>query len=181
MIELGSDEARTIHLLYSALHQAHKQAPTFWTVQECTRVLTAIMAAKAFSWRVIGITPAALDALAAAGFRLKRGHGITRAHLQPRIDTVKKVMLPDEALSEREFFDIWIANDRTILCARGENKNTGIPEYLPIENDDGAFFSCHRKLAGWHHRKQERDFLKELFHEKARRGLVGPSAAERRK
>jgi|SRR5271157_3691740 len=68
---MNSDEARTIHLLYSTVHQVYKQVPTVWTVQECNRVLTAIMAGKAFSWRVIGITPAALDEFAAAGFYSK--------------------------------------------------------------------------------------------------------------
>jgi len=170
---MNSDGARTIHLVYSAVHQAYKQAPTVWTLQECTRVLTAIMAAKAFSWRVIGITPAALDEFAAAGFYSKSRQGITRAHLRPRIDTVRKLLLPDKPLSERELFETWLANDHTILCAKGENK-PAIPKYIAIENEDGTLFSCHGKLAGWHHRKREREFLKELFAGRARHSLVAP-------
>jgi hypothetical protein len=102
---------------------------------------------------------------AAAGFYSKSGHGITRAHLRSRLDTVRELMLPDKPLSESEFFEIWVANDPTILCARGENKH-GLPKYIPFDNDDGTLFSCDRKLAGWHHRKRERDFLKELFQRK---------------
>lgn len=137
---VNSDEARALHGLSSALHQAHKQAPTFLRIQDCKRILTAIMGEQTFSWRVIGITPAALDAFAATGFNSKSGQGITRAHLRQRIDTVRELLLPDKPLSEREFFEIWLANDRTILCARGENK-VAIPKYIPIENDDGLSIS----------------------------------------
>jgi hypothetical protein len=69
-------------------------------MQECNRVLTAIMAAKAFSWRVIGITPAALDEFAAANFYSKSRQGITRADLRPRFDTVRKLLLPDKPFFE---------------------------------------------------------------------------------
>jgi hypothetical protein len=128
---------------------------------------------KSVSWRVVGITPAAVDAFAAADFRLKSGQGITGAHLRPRIETVRELLAPDTPLSEREFLDIWLTNDRTILCARGENR-LAIPKYIPIENDDGTLFSCHGKLAGWHHRKRERGFLKQLFDERVRQGPAVP-------
>lgn len=170
---MNSDEARTIHLLYSAVHKAHKEAPAVWTVQECNRILTAIMSAKAFSWRVIGITPAALDEFAKNGFSSKSRQGITRAHLLPRIDTVRKLLVPDKPLAEGEFFETWLAHDCTILCAKGENKRA-IPKYIPIENEDGTLFSCLGKLAGWHHGKREREFLKDLFHGTSRHSVVLP-------
>jgi hypothetical protein len=158
---MDKTEARTTYALYWALHQVHKKAPTVWTVQECTRVLTAIMAAKSYSWRVIGITPSALHEFASAGFRSRSGQGITRAHLRPRIETVRTLMNPPEPLSQETFFDTWLANDATVLCAKGENRAT-IPKYIPIDNELGALFSGHRKLAGWHHRKAEQDFLRAL-------------------
>jgi hypothetical protein len=170
---MTNDEG-TIHLLYSALHQAHKRAPKFWPVPRCTKVLTEIMAGRDFSWRVIGITPLALDAFAAAGFYYKSRSGITRAHLRPRIETVRKLLLPDKPLSESDLLEIWFANDLTVICARGENKNVGVPPYILIDNDDGALFPS--RAVRWHHRKKERDYLKELFHEKARHSLVAPSA-----
>jgi hypothetical protein len=86
---------------------------------------------------------------------------------------VRKLLVPDKPLAEREFLETWLANDRTILCAKGENKRA-IPKYIPIENEDGTLFSCHGKLAGWYHRKREREFLKELFHGRARHSLVAP-------
>jgi hypothetical protein len=158
---VDSDEKRAIHLLYSAVHQAHKQAPSMFTVQQCNVILTAIMSGQAHSWRVVGITPAALDQFAAAGFHSRSGQGITRAHLQPRIETVRKLLLPDEPLSEENFFETWLAADRTILCAKGENKHSP-PECIPVENEDGTLFSCKR-VVGWHHRNKEREFLRKLF------------------
>ncbi len=165
---MNSDEARTIHSLYSAVHQVHKQAPTVWTEQECNRVLTAITAGKAFSWRVIGITRTALDRFAADRFRSKSGQGITRAHVRSRLDTVRELLQPDKPLSERKFFETWLANDRTILCAKGENKRA-VPEYITIENEDGTLFAC-QKLVGWYHRQREREFLEKLHRETQRKG-----------
>ena len=172
---MNNDEVSTTYALYRALHQVHKMAPAVWTVQECTRVLTAIMAAKSFSWRVIGIAPAALVAFAEAGFRNRNGLGITRAHVRPRIDTVRTLMLSTEPLSEKEFFGTWLANDLTVLCAKGENRKT-IANYIKIDNDRGMLFSCHGKLAGWHHRASEQDFLRALHdnHAESSRGR-GPS------
>lgn len=164
---MNKDEASTTYAMYRALHQVHKEAPAVWTVQECTRVLTAIMAAKSSSWRVIGITPAALVTFAETGFRSTSGQGITRAHLRPRIDTVRAVMHPREPLTEKAFFDTWVTNDLTVLCAKGENRKT-ITNYIEIDNDQGMLFSCHGKLAGWHHRVAEQDFLRALHDRQAK-------------
>lgn len=164
---MNMEEASTTYAMYRALHQVHKMAPAVWTVQECTRVLTAIMAAKSSSWRVIGITPAALAAFAEAGFRSRSGQGITRAHLRPRIDTVRAAMQPRAPLTQKAFFDTWLTNDLTVLCAKGENRKT-ITNYIKIDNKGGTLFSCHRKLAGWHHRAAEQDFLRVLHDRQAK-------------
>jgi hypothetical protein len=179
---MNSDEARTFHLLYSAVHQpdtfhflysavhqAYKQAPTVWTPQQCSRVLTAIMGGRAFSWRVIGITPAALDKFAEADFYLESGQGIKRAHLRPPLDTARKLLRPVKPVSEGELFETWLADDPTILCAKGENKHS---KYIKIENEDGTLFSG--KSVGWHHGEREREFLKELHLGRACHSLVAP-------
>jgi hypothetical protein len=44
--------------LYVCLHRARRKSPETWTDRECTRVMTSIMAAKHWSWHVVGITPA---------------------------------------------------------------------------------------------------------------------------
>ena len=117
--QIKIEAGHTYHYLYSAVHRAHKEAPEIWTIQECTRIMTSIMAAKPFSWRVVGITEAALKKFSEFDFRYKSGAGITRAHLKPRIETVRTLLAPSEPLSEVEFLNI---NDTTVLCVSGENK-----------------------------------------------------------
>lgn len=155
------EAAETYHGMYVKLHEAHKCAPHIWTKQECTRILTAIMAAKSFSWRVIGITPLALEQFSEKSYKKFKNSGITRAHLQPRINTVSQLLDPNTPLTKSEFLTKWIVNDRTVICAKGENREI-VPEYIPFDNDDGSLFSCERVLAGWRHRKIEQEFLREL-------------------
>jgi hypothetical protein len=149
-----------IYSQYKALHQAHKLAPTIFTVGWCKQIWTMVMGAVK-PCPVIGITPAALEEFAQADFHFHstKQQGISRAHLQPRIGTVRELLTPDEPLSVSELLAIWFANDRTVLCARGENKTT-VPNYIPIENADGALFSG--TMVAWNHGKKEREFLREL-------------------
>jgi hypothetical protein len=131
------------------------------------------MAAKRFSWRVVGITRSALCQFSKDGFRYKSQQGFTRAHIKSRIDTVRHLLAPEDPFSEAKFMEIWIDNDQTVICSRGENK-AQLPEYIPIDNDDGALFSCYGKLAGWHHGKREIEFLKLLFDQHFPNGETAP-------
>ena len=155
------EASNTYYQLYLKLFEAHKLAPNIWTLQECTRILTSIMAAKSFSWRVVGITPLALDQFSKNEFKKFEKSGITRAHIVPRFETVLKLISNVEPKSETQFFETWINNDKTVLCAKGENK-ARIPNYIAIENPDGKLFSCEKVLAGWKHGKNERELLRVL-------------------
>ena len=156
------EKIEVFHKLYCSVHQAHREAPEIFTDHECNRILTAIMAGKSFSWKVIGITEAALVKLAETDFKLMPGHGITRAHLVPRIDTVRKLLHPELPFAPERFIEFWVSNDSTVMCARGENKYS-VPPHLLIVNDQGELFSCKGKLAGWHHKRAERKYLKDLY------------------
>lgn len=164
------EAAETYHGMYIKLHEAHKIAPHIWTKQECTRILTAIMAAKSFSWRVIGITPIALEQFSEKAYRKFKNSGMTRAHLEPRINTVSALLDPEMPFSKNEFLEKWISKDRTVICAKGQNREI-VPEYIAFDNNDGALFSCARVLAGWRHRKPEQDFLRNL-HEDFKNGKI---------
>lgn len=161
-MDIEAKLSRTLHSKHVAVHRAHKEVPAVWTDHECNRVLTAVMAAKSFSWRVVGITPTALTQFSKDGFQYKSRQGLTRAHIIPRIQTVRALLVTDVPVPERQFIATWIDNDRTVICSRGENK-TQLPEYIPIGNDDGTLFSCAGILAGWRHSKKEIEFLKTLF------------------
>jgi hypothetical protein len=161
-IAMQIEASHTYHALYQAVHRAHKESPRIFTDHECNRVLTSIMAGKAFSWRVVGITEAALIKFFELKFRYKSKMGLTRAHLIPRIVTVRALLTPSEPFSESDFCNIWLQNDKTVFCASGENK-ASMPKFIEFENADGELFSCHGKLAGWHHRRREQEFLRTLF------------------
>ncbi len=146
------------HKIYLAVLEAHRESPSTFTHQECNRILSAMMAAKSFSWKVIGITEAALKRFEEINFKRTKGHGIVRAHILPRIDTVKKLIGRDSPFEPEEFMEFWIKRDQTVFCIKSENRQT-IPDYLPISNENGKLFSCDGVLAGWHHKKAEREFL----------------------
>jgi hypothetical protein len=152
--------AHTYHSLYCAVHAAHAEAPHIWTASQCTRIITPIMSAKPFAWHVVGVTEAALRKFHELNYRYQAGHGLTRAHLRPRIETVRELLDRSEPMSESEFIKYWFAHDRTILCARGENKAI-VPKFIAIENHDGSLFRSTR--IAWRHGKKERELLKALY------------------
>lgn len=155
------NSAAVFHKLYMAVFYANKEAPEIFSDQECTRILTAVMSAKWFSWRVVGITEAALKTYAASDFRHQARNGLSRAHKVPRIKTVRELLSKDAPFDPMDFMRIWITNDVTVICAKGENK-AELPPYIPISNDEGLLFGCDRKLAGWYYRKKERNLLMSL-------------------
>jgi hypothetical protein len=150
---------KTHHALYVALHSARSAAPDLWSDQQCTHVLSAIMGRRSWSWRVVGITPAALDALAVEEFHNRKKLGLVRAHLVNRLSIVRHLMRLPQPASFDYFAKYWTDNDRTVLALRSENGREGFAAYLPFEAP--GLFSSER-LAGWIHGKAERSFLREL-------------------
>jgi hypothetical protein len=165
------DAPRTYHALYLAVHAAHTEAPLIWTEPHCNRLLTEIMSSQPFSWRVVGITKAALKKFNELNYRYKSGEGLTRAHLQPRIKTVMELLQRDQPMSEREFVEYWLRHDETVICARGENRPT-VENEIPIENPRGLLFSSNS--VAWKHKESEVQLLKTLYAEH----FGGPRASE---
>lgn len=149
--------SQTYHSLYLAVYRAHRSDPETWNGRHCTRVLTAVMGGRHFSWRVVGITEVALMMLHEHGFQPKKGVvKITRAHIKARADTVQELLkLPE--LSETDFIDFWLKNDMVVLCGPGENRKQFGDNYHRIENDSGALFSSN--TISWKHKQPERDCL----------------------
>ncbi len=150
---------KTQHDLYVALHAARSAAPGLWTDQQCTHVLTTVMGRCSWSWRVVGVTPAALDALAAVKFYNRKELGLVRSHLVNRIAFVRHLMQLPRPAPYEYFVRYWTENDRTVLALRRENGRDGFAAYCPF--DAPRLFSSER-LAGWVHGKAERAFLAEL-------------------
>ena len=151
-----------VHDIYLALYAGHRDDPATWSPMQLTRVLTATLASRHHSWRVIGITEAALYKFAEMDFRYISRCGITRAHLVERKTTVHAMFDRPAPLTFLEFSNLIWERDRTVLTARGENKNGFVPQYIPIENEDGNLFSERGQLALWKHGKAEREFLRAM-------------------
>lgn len=151
---------KTHHALYVALHMARSSAPDLWTDQQCTQVLSTVMGRRSWSWRVVGITPAALEALASARFHKPKEVKLERAHLVDRIQTVRHLMNLPQAATYDYFASYWTENDRTVIALKSENRKGGFAAYFPF--DAPGLFSSEQ-LAGWAHGKAERAFLKALY------------------
>jgi hypothetical protein len=152
-------ELRALHSVYLAIHQAHKVAPELFTLGHCSTIITALMGSQAWSWRVVGITHAALQAFMEHDVKHKSKQGITRAHLHPRIATAALLLAPEQPMSEADFIETLLRHDVTVLCARGENR-ASVPEYIAFANDEASLFAS-RKVS-WSHTKSERAFLRHL-------------------
>jgi stalled ribosome rescue protein Dom34 len=149
----------TYHLLYLAVYQAHKSDPEIWDKRHCTRVLTAIMGGRDFSWRVVGVTESALEILRSNGFRRKTGIKLQRAHIKARAQTVQE-LLQSQILSKEEFIEFWLKNDPVVICGPGENKEQ-LDNFIPIQNDKAELFRSD--TISWRHKEAERDYLEALY------------------
>jgi len=162
MFNLSEKEKETIWNQYVALFLAKQAAPDYWTAKHCTRVLTNLMAGRDFSWQVVGITKKALKQYESQNFKRANKDGITRGHITPRVETASLVMNLSQHLSLAEFFEIWLKNDKTVLCAKGENKKV-LPEYIAFQNNENLF-NCKDMIVGHRHKQQEIEFLRKLYH-----------------
>ena len=153
------EEAACSHELYVALHRSHRQHPHIFKMGICTAILTAMMGGRAWSWRVVGITPAALQSFHGSSYKKVAGDGITRAHIQSRIKTTSELLQTEVPFPAEKFARIWIENDKTVLCVRGENKDP-LPDYISFADAEHGLFQSHR--VAWRHGKTEREYLMSL-------------------
>ena len=163
MHSLSLNEKSKIHAVYVAIFDLP------YTIQRKTMLLTTLMGGADWSWRVVGITVRALEALSASNYRYTKGT-ICRAHVIARIDTARRVFEIPAPLTIEELFDLFWANDRTVITTKSENTTGGkTPKSLPIEFMNGLF--KNNGLVGFKFRKKEADFLRTL-HEAYKAGAV---------
>lgn len=111
-------------------------------------------------WRVTGITKLALERFAENDFKKVSKMGINRSHLVDRHLTYK-TMLAEPFDDIDEWWNFYWNNDKTVLATSSENmQKEDMKDIIPIDVDLGMFTSSGY---AWKHRKQEREFLKELY------------------
>jgi hypothetical protein len=156
---LSDASIQRLHSFYLLAHEGHRAEPKVWTLQHCNRILTSLVGGLPFSWKVVGITPLALSILKENKFVRKGGSGVTRAHIYSRAETVRILISPETPLTAVDFLKTWIENDKTVLCARGENRAV-LPSYIKFPTTDVSLFL--NGGVAWRHGRAERDFLSRL-------------------
>ena len=154
-----AEEAACSYELYVALHRARRIHPEIFTLGRCTAILTSMMGGRSWSWRVVGITPAALRLFQSSDYKKTARDGITRAHIQGRSKTTSELLRPEEPVSREDFARIWIENDKTVLCVRGENKDP-LPDYEVFEDAEHGLFPSTQ--IAWRHGKMEKEYLMKV-------------------
>lgn len=132
------------------------------------KMLELIVAQGTNNWRVVGVSPAALEQFAKQEYKQVAGAGIQRAHVHQRFETYG--LLIDNEQKPDEFWEMIADRDRTILALRGELNTISFDQAIPIE-DPGLFITSDQTVyfpaqqVGYRHSIIEREFLRE-FHAK---------------
>ena len=153
-----------LYSMYVAQFEAIKAHPAGFDKNHATRMLTALMGSRTWSWRVIGITSAALQLFADHNFdrparQVQRGHRIARS------DTARELFIAvDEPMPREQFFEFFLERDKTVLMTVAQNRSRpgGVfPKFIKIPMGK-ELFPCG-SLIGWEHRDQEKKFLRDLY------------------
>lgn len=158
---ISSAQQEALYQKYLAIHYAYKSDSSFFTLTQSNTELTTVMGGRSWSWHVIGITDAALIRYKELEFKHVAKSGITRAHLTPRFQTTQKLLAESKPFSIDDFFSIWLAADKTVICGPGQNKKEFNAEYREIDNSNYELFNS--KTIGWRFRvDKEGAFLRAL-------------------
>lgn len=153
-----------LHSIYVAQFEAIKKNPDQFDGNDATRMLTGLMGSRPWSWRVIGITPAALEIYAKNDFK-SHDRQVQRGHMCHRRSTAEELYYNSrtEPMSETEFFEFFLPRDETVLMAKSENPHKPgkeFPKFISINKQLGLF-PCG-SLMGWKYHKKEMEYLREL-------------------
>jgi hypothetical protein len=154
----------SLYSIYVAQFKAFRKCPHGFSKGDATRMLTGLMGARPWSWRVIGVTRSALEIFAAHDFKrpprlLQRGHRVDRASTAQTLYFENSEPLPLD-----QFFDFFLTRDQTVIMTNEENKhrpNGTFPDFIAIDHAADLFPSG--TLIGWQHRKAEVDYLRKLY------------------
>ncbi len=126
------------------------------------KLLSTLFSVNPNCWRVVGITPKALEIFSEYGFKKVSGMGINRSHITQRHSHYKSFLQKDIANSN-DFWEEYYRNDMTVLSTSSENMSNAksiINESYLIPEDKRSLF----KTLGyaWKHKTEEEEFLYNL-------------------
>lgn len=131
-----------------------------FSVQKKNSIVSILMGGSPVSWRVVGITEAALNLLSENDYKYLAG-AICRAHIIGRYRTAQIIFECESPVSLEKLFRIVWENDKTVIALKRENsRNFELPPYIPIDSELGLF-PCGA-VVGFRHSRAEIAFLREL-------------------
>ena len=126
--------------------------------QRC-RILNEVISWHPDAWKVVGITPAALEIFAQHNFKRVAKMGIQRAHLVDRADTYREML--NTCMSNcDEWWEYYCNNDRTVFSTVEENMGDMNIDTIIWFDAPGLF---NIQGFAWRHRKIEIEFLRNLY------------------
>lgn len=129
------------------------------------KLLSTLFSINPNSWRVVGITPEALEIFKKYEFQKKSGMRINRSHITQRFGFYQSLLNPENKISgAEEFWNLYYENDMTVLASASENMSADVTIFenaYPVPQDERKLF----QTAGyaWKHKDEEEAFLKDLF------------------
>ena len=116
-------------------------------------------------WRVVGITPDALEIFKNHEFQKKSRISINRSHIIQRFSFYKSLLENNNEIKNAEtFWKLYYDNDMTVLASASENMSnneTILKNAYPVPEDERNLFQTSGY--SWKHKEEEIKFLKELY------------------
>ncbi len=153
---------RYYHAIYAAVFDAYHGAPAHFHIKNASAMLTNLMGGRSWSWRVVGVTPEALDTYSRYDFAKPPKGSIVRGHIVSRRETARTLFDRAEPLGVDQFIDQFLEADRTVLMLPVQNVPSGdhVPSFIKFENPDAELFPSG--LIAHRHVRCEQDFLRQL-------------------
>ena len=130
------------------------------------KLLSTLFSINPNSWRVVGITPAALEVFKKYKYKKVARMGINRSHINQRHQFYKELLNPEKSeIPNKEYFwKKYYNNDMTVLSTSSENmKNDSSlrDKAIHVPNDERELFRTSGYA--WKHKEAEEFFLKETY------------------
>jgi hypothetical protein len=129
------------------------------------KLLSNLFSINPNSWRVVGITQAALEIFKEHEFQKRSGMRINRSHLTQRFEFYKKLLNMNAKIKDPDtFWNLYFEHDITVLASSSENmsKDTkALKNAYPVPRDERNLFQTSGYA--WKHKEEEERFLIELY------------------
>lgn len=136
-------------------------------------LLTSLMGAEDWSWKVVGVSEKALECLERGAY--SGAKGLQRAHIVARIDIAERLFncptLDGEPLPIDAFFERFMSLDKTVLVdsKKSENKTRMVlPKVVPVDTSRTV---CRCLSIGYEFSPEDSFYFRSL-HEKFKAGEV---------